>query len=352
MKHLIETADPSGLPITEYDRIILDSDTDDVIVRGGVNNANILMVSRTGYQLFGEEGDDGHINYWAYEYAGTEEYNGKKYFKYLFTSTDLVTYILAPTRSITKVTFPFDDYYISYDGEIVPLSGDDWDSLYGFTSVPENKILMKPRTDIGTNANGKAYVDLGLTSGTLWATMNIGATSETDYGFYFQWGDIKNKSNAECSWSTYEYGDGSNFSKYNTGFNNIGGTIDNKITLDLEDDAARANMGGDWRMPSAALIEELVSETTSEWVTNYNDTGKNGRKFTSKAYPSKYIFIPASGWRSNSSFHLQGSYGNVWSSSLYTSSPNYARRLDFDSDSVRMISLHYRNDGFTVRGVL
>ena len=310
------------------------------------------MLSETGYQLYGEEGDDSQINYWVFEYAGTEEYNGKEYFKYLFTSTDLVMYILAPTRNITKVTFPFDDYYI-YDGEMtLSFSESIWDSLYGFTSVPENKILMKPRTDIGTNANGKAYVDLGLTSGTLWATMNVGATSETDYGSYFQWGDIKNKSNAECSWSTYKYSDGSNFSKYNTGNNGYGGTIDNKLTLDIEDDAARANMGGDWRMPSIALMDELVSETTSEWITNFNETGINGRKFTSKTDPSKYIFIPAAGYRSGSSSDDQGIYGDVWSSSLRISPPTTAKVLNFDSVSFSAGSGSDRYNGFSVRGVL
>ena len=307
------------------------------------------MVSMTGYQLFGEEGDDGQINYLTFEYTGTEEYNGKKYFKYLIADADL--YILAPTRNITKVTFPFDDYYW-YEGEIMPLLYMDFDSLYGFTSVPENKILMKPRTDIGTNAHGYSYVDLGLTSGTLWATMNVGATSETDYGSYFQWGDTEDKRNADCSWSSYKYGDGSNFSKYNTGFNNIGGTIDNKITLDLDDDAARANMGGDWRIPSPALMEELVEETTNEWVTNYNGTKINGRKFTSKKDTSKYIFIPAGGERYDSSVNLPSGYGPVLASSLRISDPRCACCLSVYSDRSLAYDNVNRYLGIVVRGVL
>ena len=352
MKHLIETENPSGLPIAEYDRIILNSATDEIVYRGGVDNANILMLSKTGYQLYGQEGDGNQINYWTFEYAGTEKYDNKEYFKYVFA--DKGYYILAPTRNITKVTFPFDDYYIYYDDMIVPFSYADFgfNSLYGFTSVPENKILMKRRTDIGTHANGKAYVDLGLTSGTLWATMNVGATSETDYGSYFQWGDTVDKRDADCSWSTYKYGDGFNFSKYNTGLNDIGGTIDNKLTLDLEDDAARANMKGDWRMPSLALIEELVEETKNEWVTNYKSSGINGRKFTSKADPSKYIFIPASGVRSGSSFNIsQDTTGRIWASSLSTPPQHSASFLDFDSDYVEMSNTG-RYYGHSVRGVL
>lgn len=311
------------------------------------------MLSETDYQLFGEEGNDGQINYWTFEYYGPEGYEGKEYFKYL--CTNLGAYILAPTRNITKVTFPFDGYYLgNEDMGMMSLSLTGLYSLYGFASVPDNKILMKPRTDIGTNANGKDYVDLGLTSGTLWATCNVGATSETDYGYYFQWAETEpHNDGIPYDWANYKYGDGSNFSKYNTGFENTGGTIDNKLTLDIEDDAARVNMGGDWRMPSLALIEELVAETDSEWVTGYNGTNINGRKFISKTDPSKYIFIPASGYRFNSSFETQDSFGFIWSSSLRISGPIDAWYLYFTSNNVVASNdMYNRCSGMTVRGVL
>ena len=305
------------------------------------------MLSMSGYQLYGEEG-----NYWTFKYDGTETYNNKEYFKYLFA--DAGYYILAPTRNITKVTFPFDDYYMDFGDGIMPFSENGWDSLYGFTSVPENKILMKPRTDIGTNANNNAYVDLGLTSGTLWATMNVGATSETDYGSYFQWGETVDKRNSDCSWSTYKYGDGFNgtLTKYCT--NSEYGTVDNKLTLDLEDDAARVNMGGDWKMPTHALIEELVAETDSEWVTGYNGTNINGMKFTSKTDKSKYIFIPASGYREGSSFYIRDYNAYVWSSSLRTADTTFAWKLYFarlylDVDTSNGAD---RCIGVVVRGVL
>ena len=308
------------------------------------------MLSKTGYQIFGEEGDDGQINYLTYEYAGTEAYNGKEYFKYSLSETD---YILAPTRNITKVTAPFDDYYRSYNGNMYALLEDNWDSLYGFTSVPENKVVMKRRTDIGTNANGKDCVDLGLTSGTLWATMNVGATSETDYGSYFQWGDTVDKRDAVCNWSTYKYCNGSNrtLTKYCT--HSSFGTVDNKLTLDLEDDAARANMKGDWRMPSAALMEELIKETKNGWVTNYKSSGINGIKFTSEADPNKYIFIPASGVRAGSSFsNSQNTDGRIRTSSLSTPSQFDALVLHFDSDNYIAMSSTGRYYGHSVRGVL
>lgn len=196
------------------------------------------------------------------------------------------------------------------------------------------------------------YVDLGLPSGLKWAKCNVGAKTETDYGYCFQWGDIVDKTNSDCGWESYKYGDGSNFSKYNTGNNGYGGTIDNKLTLDLEDDAARFHMEGDWRMPSSALMEELMEETKNEWITNFNETGINGRKFTSKTDPSKYIFIPASGYRSGSSSDDQGIYGDVWSSSLHISPPTAAKVLDFDSVSFSASSGSDRYHGYSVRGVL
>ena len=312
------------------------------------------MVSESGYQLYGEEGDDGQINYWAFEYDGIEKYNNKEYFKYSLTDTG---YILAPTRNITKVTFPFDGYHFGHGTDIVPFSEIGFDSLYGFTSVPENKVVMKPRTDIGTNINGKDYVDLGLTSGTLWATCNVGATSETDYGSYFQWGDTVDKRNAECSWATYKHCNGTadttdenvKFTKYNV--NSSYGTVDNKTTLDLEDDAARVHMGGDWRIPSLALMEELVAETTSEWITNYNGSGVNGRKFT--ASNGNSIFIPASSFRYDSSFSSQGSDGYVWITLLERSSKNLTHCLRFTSDSISAINwTATRCYGLSVRGVL
>ena len=304
---------------------------------GGGGNANILMVSMTGYQLY-----DG----WTFEYDGIEKYGNTEYFKY--SIADAGYYILAPTRNITKVNFPFDGYFFGVETDIVPFSEMSLDSLYGFTSVPENKILMKPRTDIGTDNNDKKYVDLGLTSGTLWATMNVGATSETDYGSYFQWGDTVDKRNDVCNPSTYKYDDGLGFSKYNTGLNGYGGTIDNKITLDLEDDAARVHMEGDWKMPTSALMEELISETNNMSATV---NGVNGWKFTSKTDPSKYIFIPASGSRYDSSFSGSGQ-GFVWTSSLRAGDPYKAWLLAFYSGIIHVGESDNRYWGYTVRGIL
>ena len=193
------------------------------------------------------------------------------------------------------------------------------------------------------------YVDLGLPSGLKWAKCNVGATSETDYGYYFQWGDIEDKSKSDCSWKTYKYYNGSSdtLTKYNNS-TSFGETLDNKTTLDLEDDAARVHMGGDWRMPTRDEFRELFDYTNNEWISNYNGTGVNGRKFTSKTNGNS-IFIPASGYRLGSSFDGQGIHSEVWSSSVDTS--NAWTLYFYGSDDFVPDSESSRDFGLSVRGV-
>ena len=181
--------------------------------------------------------------------------------------------------------------------------------------------------------------------------MNVGATSETDYGYYFQWGDIVDKSNSDCRWATYKHcnGSGTTLTKYSN--KSSYGTMDNITTLESVDDAAAQIMGGDWRMPTQTEFQELIEGTTNEWITNYEGTGVNGMKFTHKTDTSKYIFIPAAGTRSGSSSDSQGRYGYVWSSSLFTD-PDSARLLTFYSGYVGAKGFTLRYNGQVVRGVL
>ena len=198
------------------------------------------------------------------------------------------------------------------------------------------------------NSNGFGYVNLDLPSGTKWATMNVGANRPSDYGLYFQWGSVRGFTKGQIgrdkafSWSTYKWsvdGIDSNFSKYNT----VGDT------LDLEDDAANANMGGDWHMPTPEQIQELIStaNTTSTWTTQ---DGVKGRLFTSKKN-DKSIFIPAAGYAWSGSLYVSGSYGFVWSSTLDADSVSHGQYLDFYSSNVNLGNFS-RGYGFSVRGVL
>ena len=195
------------------------------------------------------------------------------------------------------------------------------------------------------------YVDLGLPSGLKWATMNVGATSEMDYGYYFQWGDIVDKSDSKCSWESYKYCNWSydRLTKYNT-FPLYGEKPDNKTSLDLEDDAARAHMGGEWRMPTKAEIQELLDNTDYEWIEDYNGSGVKGRKFISKTNGNS-IFFPASPHSPGASLYGPGCEGGVWSSSLNIACPFSASNLNFNLfDLYAGDIMRYR--GFAVRGVM
>ena len=196
-------------------------------------------------------------------------------------------------------------------------------------------------------ANGQLYVDLGLPSGLKWAKCNIGAETETDYGYYFQWGETELHDNGiPYVWENYKHCNRSSMTL--TKYNNS----DGKTTLDLEDDAAAQIMGGNWRMPTKGDFQELLDNTTNESVTNFNSSGVSGRKFTSKTDESKYIFIPASGVRFGSLLGYQGYDGYIWSSSLNASNPNNAWYLGFFWDYCGMGCYGRRCEGQTVRGVM
>ena len=177
--------------------------------------------------------------------------------------------------------------------------------------------------------NGYEYVDLGLS--VKWATCNVGATKSEDYGDYFAWGETQPKSTYD--WSTYKWCNGSPYTltKYCT--NSDYGTYDGKSTLELADDAARANWGGSWRMPTKEEQDELRENCTWEWTTQ---NGVEGYKVTSKkkGYTKNSIFLPAAGYRYVSSLGDAGSLGDYWSSSLYADGPGSAYELSFSSDYV------------------
>ena len=163
------------------------------------------------------------------------------------------------------------------------------------------------------------WVDLGLPSGTLWATMNVGADSPEGYGDNFAWGETTPKD--VYNWSNYQWCMGSydTFTKYcnmsSLGYN---GFTDNKTELDPEDDAATANWGPEWCMPSMEQIQELCNNCTSVWTTR---NGINGRLFTASNGAS--LFLPSA-----------DSWINYWSRTLYSPYPSIAYGLYFNSSNV------------------
>ena len=190
------------------------------------------------------------------------------------------------------------------------------------------------------------WVDLGLPSGTLWATCNVGADNPEEYGDYFAWGETEPKETYD--WSTYKWCNGSyrTLTKYCTessyGYN---GFVDNKTELDPEDDAATVNWGPSWRMPTKEQRDELREMCTWTWTTQ---NGVNGRLVTGPNGNS--LFLPAAGARFDSALYFAGSDGNYWSRTLNSGGPYCAYLLDFNSDGVYWNN-NARSSGFAVRAV-
>ena len=207
--------------------------------------------------------------------------------------------------------------------------------------------------------NGFEYVDLGLPSGTMWATCNVGATKPEDEGLLFQFGRVDG----------YKYGDENH--QFRTKEQNNQDT-DNKYiplttsdktyrkndVLDLEDDAAHVNMGGKWRMPTGSY--NLLGEYEGEWGELINNTthnvvtinGVQGMLFTSNINRHQLFipFIQGYWWNGNWEDWCR-SFAFIWSSQV----------LDFNVDSAYKLYCNLSGDvdidydncaaAFSVRGV-
>lgn len=164
---------------------------------------------------------------------------------------------------------------------------------------------------IGDNGshNGHEYVDLGLS--VRWATYNVGATKPEEFGDYYAWGEIEQKD--KYSWSNYKWCNGSYsiLTKYNT--DGEYGVVDNKTTLDPDDDVAHVKWGGDWRIPTKEELDELSNNCTCIITT---ENGVRGFRVTStkSGYTDRSIFIPAAGYRLDKDLNHVGSASYLWSS--------------------------------------
>ena len=225
----------------------------------------------------------------------------------------------------------------------------------GVTPLPE-------AVDLGTVVNGKNIK---------WASFNLGASKEHEYGDYYAWGETATKS--DYSWATYTYANGTNdkLTKYcpkdkKSYWDVAGKDPDGEVTLLPSDDVAHVKLGGKWRMPTLDEIEALLALKTNEdytwekWVLATDGNGNGitdawgnavrGIRITRKSTGAT-LFLPASGYCDGTSIgESAGSWGLYWSSSLYTVYPDFACYLGFYSDdSVWGSSSRYR--GLTVRPV-
>lgn len=168
--------------------------------------------------------------------------------------------------------------------------------------------------------NGHEYIDLALPSGLLWAKVNIGASTPSQYGNYYSWGETTPKES--YTWENYKYAAGSSktLTKYNT--NGSYGVVDGKTELEPMDDAATQNWGGQWRIPTNDEMTELFNaeNVTWEWTTMDEVYGYLGKSTRNGAT----IFLPAAGSKDGTSVNWSSdiagdsAYGRYWTSSLYT----------------------------------
>ena len=196
--------------------------------------------------------------------------------------------------------------------------------------------------------NGHDYIDLGLPSGTMWATCNVGADSPEAYGDYFAWGETTPKDN--YNWSTYKYskGDYNQLTKYcsqsDFGFNSF---TDDLKTLQPSDDAATTNWGEGWCIPTHKHWVELLSKCSHTWTTR---NGVNGCLFTARNGNS--IFLPAASSRQDDDSRIVGDDGCYWSNTLNKTYPDGVKgfRFTLSIDDYDIYDLS-REAGLPVRAV-
>ena len=384
MKHLIETTDLSSLPIAEYDRLILDSTTNEIVYRGvkyeiipdeyiyneadnkyyqklvaysepikinstvdlnsewvedtedsnykyfksnsnvGVDDSysqckvtwsnltsitfkymssseiccDYLCVGKLDGEKFTAQPSDGNSNVYLSTYdkiSGTyyeftiECDEGEHYIWFCYQKDGSGNegedrgFIGVPksVRTVLDVKqgSELPTEYNKYGG-ISAEGGKTYDIYVNNVTVPNGSIVTDYKNVEKTEkAINTEYVDLGLESGTLWAKCNIGATSETDYGIYFQWGEtsgvsgslVGKYSDENYSWVSYKYCNGSynTLTKYNNNPSH-GENPDNITTLEPVDDAATQIMGGNWRMPTPTEYQTLRNETLWVWCPGGN----------------------------------------------------------------------------------
>jgi hypothetical protein len=221
-------------------------------------------------------------------------------------------------------------FYVYKDGDIV------YKVLEG---AADSVVLKGPKPYSGDGMeSSRGYADLGLLSGTMWATCNVGASNPQEYGDFFAWGETQTKS--KYDYDNYKYFNSTTYqiTKYSLS--------DNKTELEAADDVARVKWGGKWTMPTAAQMTELVNQCYWVWTKNYNESGVAGYiVFKAKSVEDKgsvvdvnsslslayslsdtHIFLPAVGYKDSYQSYL-GEAVCYWTKTLDDEDEYYGIRL-------------------------
>ena len=214
--------------------------------------------------------------------------------------------------------------------------------LCGNDGTPDGHMTMAKLGETLGVPKRLEFVDLGLPSGTLWATRNLGAETPEDYGYYFSWGNVVGR---RPNGTTFDY----NWGTDNNGnyASTTGAALTGDIPTNMDYDAVQRYMGGSCKMPTTTQFAELFnsSYTTNEWTTK---NGVNGRLVTSKINGNS-IFFPTAGLGNGTSLTNSVSHGYYWSRSIYSSDNGYD--LYFNSSGVYPQDSSGRFYGFAVRAV-
>ena len=208
-----------------------------------------------------------------------------------------------------------------------------------------NKTILHLPIDLGTEVNGKRIY---------WSRVNLGATDEGDFGDYYAWGETAKKTN--FVWATYTLANGSakSLTKYNN--NSTYGLVDNKTTLEAEDDVVTTKLNGHRRIPTKAEWESLKENCTWTWKTKEDGYSNCGYLISGKnEYSDNHIFLPAAGAKGGTGYEPdlspEDGFGCYWTSSLDTNNPSNAWRIGISVAGITLYS-YYRRSGLTIRPVI
>lgn len=281
---------------------------------------------------------------------------------YTFNGWDYIPPFISGNGWVVNGSFSINSYIITYiiDNEVFKSISQEFNSyiypptafplrqgcLFSWGDYPEKVPAHDVTIEGHYTEDNYEYVDLGLPSGLLWATKNVGATHPEDYGYYFSWGETYIKES--YYWGTYSYcnGSGTTLTKYC--YSSTFGEVDNKYTLDEEDDTAAKNWGKPWRLPTEADALELYNNCT--WsLGNLNGvggcyvTGPNGNS----------IFFPKAGYKQYKTTFHKGKDLYLLLSTLYSNNevePDYGLLIYCDDSSYGLAG-EERSFGFSARAV-